>query len=439
MNNNNPVLLTASSLTLTTKAVQINKTGANYIAKLSIYIMTVVLLLMAGNVSSDDMDDMDDMMVGNVVSSVVMGEIMADMGLNEASLLNTTKTAGWAKGAVIDMGSAPRGDATQSYWKPSNLAYKSSDPWKTVIPWFVIYPGKNHAATNVRVKFYGLRLYFLTKSTNTWKKIDTGSGLGWAKNMDFALNSTAVLDAPVARQESDGNFSYKLTPEFYPIHGGYSRYALIDYGINPSDIAAVFIRFKTKLILDDPLGKDDRASAEILAQVGADYYPAMSTQISDYSPMKYAPAIGSSRFGIVQKWVRTHYFATIDPPGSNNDSKYVLNGGEIVIPVGQFEANMPPHLFDTIPPSAPTPLSLTVTKQKSSALNELSWKASSDNLTVAGYKIYRNGKVIGVSTSTYFKDTFNNAATGSLYEYTVKAFDDADNLSASSNKVQTVY
>jgi hypothetical protein len=403
--------------------VQINKTSANYIAKLHIYIMIVVLLLMAGNASSSVMDD-----------------IMADMQYNEAPLLNTTKTSGWAVRAVIDMGNAPRGDATQSYWKPSNLAYKSSDPWKTVVPWFVIYPGKNHAATNVRVKFYGLRLFFLTKSTNTWEKIDTGSGSGWAKNMDFALNSTASMNAPTARKESDGNFSYKLTPEFNPIHAGYSRYALIDYGIDPSDVTAVFIQFKTKLILDDPLGKDDRASAEILAQVGADYYPAMSTQISDYSPMKYAPAIGSSRFGIIGSTDRTHYFTTVDPINiQKNDSEYVLNGGEVEFPADQFEANMPPHLFDTTPPSAPTPLSLKVTKQKSSALNELSWKASSDDLTVAGYKIYRNGKVIGVSTSTYFKDKFNTTATGTLYKYTVKAFDDADNLSASSNEVLTVY
>ncbi|WP_340022472.1 carbohydrate binding domain-containing protein [Paenibacillus sp. FSL K6-1096] len=82
---------------------------------------------------------------------------------------------------------------------------------------------------------------------------------------------------------------------------------------------------------------------------------------------------------------------------------------------------------DTQAPSAPTNVTATV-QNASSAL--VSWTASTDNVGVTGYEIYRNGVKIGTSATTSFTD---NGLVGSTnYSYTIKAYDAAGNLSAFS-------
>ena len=429
MNINNQLLPYISFLTLTTKALQINKTEINYLARLYIYIaITVVLLLMTGNASSARID-----------------AIKADMQLNEAPLLNVAETdpRTWLKRGTITMGGAPRGDATPTWWKPANLTYKSSLSWNAITPWFVISPGVDNAAKNVRVKVYGITLHVLDKSTNEWKRFDTGSfgNPTWARNQDYSGGGTKFFGNADSRTEPDGAISYKLNSDSNAIHGGSRKIDMKKY-IEPKNVAAVFIQLKTQLILDNPAGVDDRASAQILINVAADYYPEMTSGISDFSPMGYAPAVGTSRFGLVKMEPRNHYMTTIDPPGTPKaNSEYLLKGGEVVIPADQFEANMPEYLFDTTAPSAPTSLKLIFNKPTTTswASNSLSWNKSTDDVVVAGYNIYRDGKKIGASTSNNYKDSFPTAGTGALYSYTVKAFDDAGNLSTSSNKVLTVY
>ena len=82
---------------------------------------------------------------------------------------------------------------------------------------------------------------------------------------------------------------------------------------------------------------------------------------------------------------------------------------------------------DTTSPSVPT--NLAATAASSSQIN-LSWTASTDNVAVTGYKIYRNGSQVGTSAVTSYQDT---GLTGSTtYSYTVSAYDAANNNSASS-------
>lgn len=268
--------------------------------------------------------------------------VKADMRLNEARLHSSAPAGpGWTKGASINMGGAARGDATPSRWTPANTAFKSSTPWNAIIPWFVIYPGAANAATNVRVKISGIAIYILKKSTNTWEKIDTDTGNPtWAANYDFRLNSTARLGSAVPRAEADGRLSYKLTAASNPIHGGVGKRA-----IDGADVAAVYARLTTELVLDDFAGPDDRASAQILTQIGIDYKPTVTTTVADYAPMTYNPNAVFSRFGLVGAAPRIHHVASISPPGgANTGSVYVRNGGVVTIPAARFEANPPPNL-----------------------------------------------------------------------------------------------
>ncbi|MCU0353126.1 MAG: fibronectin type III domain-containing protein, partial [Cytophagales bacterium] len=61
----------------------------------------------------------------------------------------------------------------------------------------------------------------------------------------------------------------------------------------------------------------------------------------------------------------------------------------------------------------------------------LSWTASTDNVGVTGYEIFRNGTSIGTSTSTSYSVTGLTASTA--YSMTVRARDAAGNNSAQSN------
>jgi len=88
----------------------------------------------------------------------------------------------------------------------------------------------------------------------------------------------------------------------------------------------------------------------------------------------------------------------------------------------------PPPPQDTTPPSVPT--GLTASAVSSSQIN-LSWAASSDNVGVSGYRVYRGGTQIATTSVTSFTDTGLSAST--TYTYAVAAFDAAGNLSAQSS------
>lgn len=85
---------------------------------------------------------------------------------------------------------------------------------------------------------------------------------------------------------------------------------------------------------------------------------------------------------------------------------------------------------DTTAPSVPanvaaTPLSI--------ASIQLNWSASTDNVGVAGYRVYRDGVALATTTLTSYLDT--GLATSTAYSYYVTAFDAVGNVSASSSVV----
>jgi subtilisin family serine protease len=83
---------------------------------------------------------------------------------------------------------------------------------------------------------------------------------------------------------------------------------------------------------------------------------------------------------------------------------------------------------DTRPPTAPTRLLARV--WSISQIN-LAWGASSDNVKVVGYKIYRNGYLIKRVAGTRHSDRLVRG--GRTYTYYVRAYDVAGNVSARSN------
>lgn len=89
-----------------------------------------------------------------------------------------------------------------------------------------------------------------------------------------------------------------------------------------------------------------------------------------------------------------------------------------------------PPPVDTTAPTVPTGVNATPTSQ--TQIN-LTWAASTDNVGVTGYKVYRNGTQITTVTTTSYSDT--GLTAGTTYSYTVAAFDAAGNVSALSASV----
>jgi len=85
---------------------------------------------------------------------------------------------------------------------------------------------------------------------------------------------------------------------------------------------------------------------------------------------------------------------------------------------------------DTDPPSIPTDLIATAV---SSTQIDLSWSASTDNVGVTGYNVYRGVAYLKSVTTTSASDSGLSASTS--YCYTVSAYDAAGNESGKSSKV----
>ena len=88
--------------------------------------------------------------------------------------------------------------------------------------------------------------------------------------------------------------------------------------------------------------------------------------------------------------------------------------------------------FILVPDSAPptTPTNLTATVIGPNQIN-LSWTASTDNIGIVGYRVYRNGSLAATSSTTSYSDT--GVSSGDTFSYQVTAYDYADNESTRSN------
>lgn len=133
------------------------------------------------------------------------------------------------------------------------------------------------------------------------------------------------------------------------------------------------------------------------------------------------------------EWSVETYLWNEPYPYKHNRATFYKTARMMVFPADMSTAEpvpapAPAPAADTTAPSAPANLGATAPDR--SKVN-LSWGASTDNVGVTGYNIYRDGTKIGASTTTGFTDTA--VTEGAVYNYTVKAYDAAGNISASSN------
>jgi chitodextrinase len=112
---------------------------------------------------------------------------------------------------------------------------------------------------------------------------------------------------------------------------------------------------------------------------------------------------------------------------SRNGANYPVGTGISRIENGTIATTDPCLNDDATAPTVPSGLTASAITASSATL---SWTASTDNVGVTGYRVYRNGNQIGITTSTSYSDSGLSASTA--YAYTVRAYDAAGNLSSAS-------
>ncbi len=131
-----------------------------------------------------------------------------------------------------------------------------------------------------------------------------------------------------------------------------------------------------------------------------------------------SPATSVTDSGLSPSTPYSYAVSAYDAAGNNSAASSAVQASTLAAP-------------DTTPPSVPT--GLTVTGSTSTTVS-LSWTASTDNVGVTGYKIYRAGVQVATSPGTSFADSGLSPSTP--YSYTLSAYDAAGNNSAASGAVQ---
>ncbi len=136
----------------------------------------------------------------------------------------------------------------------------------------------------------------------------------------------------------------------------------------------------------------------------------------DGGPTAISTVNGTSFSDIGQSGTHSYTVAAIDAAGNQSALSNVAG------------ATAP--IADVTPPTAPGAL---IAIASSTTTIDLSWSASTDNVGITGYAVFRDGAVaaIGTTAGTAFGDI--GLAPGSTHSYRVAAFDAAGNRSALSN------
>ena len=160
-------------------------------------------------------------------------------------------------------------------WANKPRLGRGNDPgaFKAFIAWGQVYESaQGNLAINTRVQLRNLEAFLLSKKTNQWTRLQFSADVeGAAFKEDFANNAS---QPPQQRREPDGGVSVTAG-------GGYNFHFWCSCGrstIDPLDIAGVFTTVQARLILNDAKIADDRATAQYLLGMGADYWLDQSAQ-----------------------------------------------------------------------------------------------------------------------------------------------------------------
>lgn len=162
------------------------------------------------------------------------------------------------------------------------------------------------------------------------------------------------------------------------------------------------------------------AAAPAYNKVDLKWTASTSTDTVKYTVLRNNIAVGSSTgttFSDTSVSASTSYAYTVKAVDAANNVSVASNQITVSTPASP----------DTAAPNAPA----NVTGTASATQVALTWTASTDNVGVSKYYVYRGGTVVAQPTGTSFTD--NSVTASTAYSYYVRAVDAAGNLSPVSN------
>jgi YD repeat-containing protein len=129
-------------------------------------------------------------------------------------------------------------------------------------------------------------------------------------------------------------------------------------------------------------------------------------------------------------WTSIGNILTFSIPNLVSATNYTFSvrARDAAVNTGPAATSLPFKTLDTVAPSVPT--NVTATSTVSTTVN-VSWTASTDNVAVTGYKVFRGGSQIGTSPTNSYAD--NTTVGTTAYSYKVSAYDAVPNNSAQSS------
>jgi chitodextrinase len=160
----------------------------------------------------------------------------------------------------------------------------------------------------------------------------------------------------------------------------------------------------TKNVLTWTMASDDTGVAAYDVYRNGTYLATVPASVTSYTDKTATPGTGY-----------TYQVAARDLAGNTTRASVNVNGGPT----------------DTAPPTAPGNLTATAAGPTTIAL---SWQASTDNIGVTGYTVYRDGTGIATVDGSTASYSDGGLIPGTTHTYTVTATDGAGNVSPASNQ-----
>lgn len=148
----------------------------------------------------------------------------------------------------------------------------------------------------------------------------------------------------------------------------------------------------------------------------------------DVGVVSYRVSRGTTVLGTVTG--TTFDDATVRPSTTYAYTVEALDAAGNVGPRSDALSVRTPDPPDTTPPSAPTSLRTTSSTVTTLAL---AWNASTDNVGVVSYRVYRGTTLLATVAGTTY--TVSGLSPNTLYSFTVRALDAATNVSAASSSL----
>ncbi len=225
--------------------------------------------------------------------------------------------------------------------------------------------------------------------------------LNWSSYMARVTGS--VIEGPVEYVQGNGHNWYSDG------HGDYIRHFMLSMGAFPEWAPA-----SENHILN---------STSVVKSVT---YPTSGTAV--YYSTFDADSKETLRISFIPTTVTVNG-VTLDPRVDLNQPGWTFNSTTGVLKIWHTTgtniqiAGIP----DSVPPTQPTNLS---SPSKTYNSVNLTWTASTDNILVGGYDVYRNGVKVGNTSTTSYTDSGLTPSTA--YSYTIQAVDIASNVSTPS-------